>query len=770
MKEEIIAHAVPNGKDEYSVQPLLEHLLGVGKLAQNYAERITPCKGIGQIGYLLGLLHDVGKYQKGFQRYLRSATGLEPDGLTERTPHSPAGARYVNALREKEWGKNLNKILSLCIAAHHRGLYDDPAWREMINSVEVRSREKALQEGIKGEVARLNEYIDAVSIAEITKALSQIDEEDYPLLLKMLFSCLVDADFIDTERFMSPGKSVARQSAKASLEQMRERLEKYVSQFDGKGRINEVRTIFLNRCRSHGQATSRGIYSLTLPTGAGKTISSMMWALKHAIARGCERIIYVIPYTSIITQTAETFREIFGMDNVLEHHSDIDVKEQPDEVQEYNKLLTENWDFPLIITTNVQFFESLFSNRVARCRKLHNICNSVVVFDEAQMFPPELLNPMLQMLQSLNYSFRTELLLCTATLPIFDKDLSNKNRDGQNFFCLEEPIEEVVPYDAELFTAFDKVTYHWSPLKLSTDELAEHLLQNDSFLCIVNSRKDAVRVYASLKERYKGDDLIHLSRRMCALHIQNRLKEIKERLRLGQSVKVISTQLVEAGVDLDFPVVYRAMAGLDSIMQAAGRCNREGRLRMPGKVYIFRLTEERNANGELGLAQGSLEDMMDQLVRSGTPQQADIEHYYRSFYSKVRNFDAKGVAKLLWGDEDDQEERIRSLRFDYEKASDQFKYIEDHTKQIVVPYGKEGKELIEKIQRNIPLRRNDYRLLHRLSVGIYEKDYLTLGKSILSDGNDILYLTDEQYYSNDIGIDIANMNSELLIVSDGREQ
>ena len=213
----------------------------------------------------------------------------------------------------------------------------------MINSVEVSSREKALQEGIKGEEARLNEYIDTVSIAEITKALSQIDEEDYPLLLKMLFSCLVDADFIDTERFMSPDKSVARQSAKASLEQMRERLEKYVSQFDGKGRINEVRTIFLNRCRSHGRAASRGIYSLTLPTGAGKTISSMMWALEHAIARGCECIIYVIPYTSIITQTAETFREIFGMDNVLEHHSDIDVREQPDEVQEYNKLLT----FPL---------------------------------------------------------------------------------------------------------------------------------------------------------------------------------------------------------------------------------------------------------------------------------------------------------------------------------------------------------------------------------------------------------------------------------------
>ncbi|MDD6927762.1 MAG: CRISPR-associated helicase Cas3', partial [Bacteroidales bacterium] len=593
---------------------------------------------------------------------------------------------------------------------------------------------------------------------------------DYQLLIRMLFSCLVDADFLDTERFMSPDKSLVRQSAKSSLEQMREQLEEYVSQFNREGRINEVRTTFLDQCRNHGRTAKRKIYSLTLPTGAGKTVSSMMWALEHAIAQGCERIIYVIPYTSIITQTAQTCRDIFGADQVLEHHSDVDIKERGDEAMEYTKLMTENWDVPLVVTTNVQFFESLYAHRVSRCRKLHNICNSVVVFDEVQMFPPRLLNPILRVVESLHYAFRVEPLFCTATLPVFDKDiLADSKRIGHEFFFLEEPIQEVVPYDAELFAPFDKVRYHWDLLKLSTEQLAKRLTKHESFLCIVNSRKDAARLYAALQAQDKsGEGLIHLSRRMCSAHIQERIEEIRRRLKAGEPVRVVSTQLVEAGVDLDFPVVYRAMAGLDSVMQAAGRCNREGRMAEPGEVYIFRFADGRDIPGEMSWAQGALEDLLDQLAEQGAPQREEIERYYKAFYNDVDCFDNrmtrredKRISPLLW---DVDDERCEELRFDYETASEYFRYIESQDTPIVIPYGDAGKAIIKKLQSNLPLTRQEYRQMNRLPISLYEKDCLDLKGSISVSESGIAYLIDDKLYSTETGIQIIDQTLTFLDV------
>lgn len=621
-----------------------------------------------------------------------------------------------------------------------------------------------LVKGLQPEASQLEELLHKASLDKATKAWNKIDEDDYQLLVRMLFSCLVDADFLDTERFMSPDKSLARQSAKASLEQMRTQLEEYVSHFNREGRINEARATFLDQCRNHGRTAKRKIYSLTLPTGAGKTVSSMMWALEHAIAQGCERIIYVIPYTSIITQTAQTFREIFGADQVLEHHSDVDVKERPDEAMEYTKLMTENWDVPLVVTTNVQFFESLYAHRVSRCRKLHNICNSVVVFDEVQMFPPRLLNPILRMVESLHYAFRVEPLFCTATLPVFDEDiLSDSKRFGHEFFFLEEPVQEVVPYDAKLFAPFDKVRYHWNPLRLSTEELAERLAQHESFLCIVNSRKDAARLYTALQAQEKASEgLIHLSRRMCSAHIQERIEEIRRRLKAGEPVRVVSTQLVEAGVDLDFPVVYRAMAGLDSVIQAAGRCNREGRMVEPGEVYIFSLTDGTNALGEMNWAQGALEDLLDRLAEQGTPQREEIERYYKAFYNDVTSFDNKKdkeVSKRLWGEDND---RCEELRFDYETASEFFRYIEDQSTSIVVPYDKAGKAIIKKLQSNLPLTRQEYRQMNRLTISLYENDCLTLGSSISVSESGIAYLTDDKLYSTETGIQIIDQTSTFL--------
>ena len=766
---EQIAHVRVLEDGSYETQPLLDHLHGVAEMAQSYAERITDDPELGEIGYLLGLLHDLGKYQEGFQCYIRQQSGLDPTLNGWRTPHSPAGARYAYDLKQVGGNQQLLKILSLCIGAHHRGLYDDSEWRgQVVRSSDTKRAVANLVKGLKLEASQLEELLHKASLDKAAAVWDELDEKNYQLLIRMLFSCLVDADFLDTERFMSPDKSLARQSAKASLEQMRVQLEEYVSHFNREGRINEARAAFLDQCRNHGRTAQRKIYSLTLPTGAGKTVSSMMWALEHAIAQGCERIIYVIPYTSIITQTAQTFREIFGVDQVLEHHSDVDVKERPDEAMEYTKLMTENWDVPLVVTTNVQFFESLYAHRVSRCRKLHNICNSVVVFDEVQMFPPRLLNPILRVVESLHYAFRVEPLFCTATLPVFDKDiLSDSKRIGHEFFFLEEPVQEVVPYDVERFAPFDKVRYHWDPLRLSTEELAERLAQHESFLCIVNSRKDAARLYTALQAQDKsGDGLIHLSRRMCSAHIQERIEEIRRRLKVGEPVRVVSTQLVEAGVDLDFPVVYRAMAGLDSVMQAAGRCNREGRMAEPGEVYIFSLTDGTKALGEMSWAQGALEDLLDRLAEQGAPQRAEIEHYYRAFYNDVDCFDNrmtrredKRISKLLWDVDDD---RCEELRFDYETASEYFKYIEDQSTSIVVPYDKAGKAIIKKLQSNIPLTRQEYRQMNRLTISLYENDCLTLGSSISVSESGIAYLTDDKLYSTKTGIQIIDQTSTFM--------
>ena len=762
---EQIAHVRALEDGSYETQPLLDHLHGVAELAQSYAERITDYPELGEIGYLLGLLHDLGKYQAGFQCYIRQQSGLDPTLNGWRTPHSPAGARYAYDLKQVGGNQQLLKILSLCIGAHHRGLYDASEWKgQVVDSSDTKRAVANLVKGLQPEASQLEELLHKASLDKVAKAWNKIDEDDYQLLVRMLFSCLVDADFLDTERFMSPDKSLARQSAKASLKEMRKQLEDYVSHFNREGRINEARAAFLDQCRNHGRTAQRKIYSLTLPTGAGKTVSSMMWALEHAIAQGCERIIYVIPYTSIITQTAQTFRDIFGADQVLEHHSDVDVKERPDEAMEYTKLMTENWDVPLVVTTNVQFFESLYAHRVSRCRKLHNICNSVVVFDEVQMFPPRLLNPILRVVESLHYAFRVEPLFCTATLPVFDKDiLSDSKRIGHEFFFLKEPVQEVVPYDAKLFAPFDKVSYHWDPLRLSTEELAERLTEHESFLCIVNSRKDAARLYTALQAQEKASEgLIHLSRRMCSAHIQERIEEIRRRLKAGEPVRVVSTQLVEAGVDLDFPVVYRAMAGLDSVMQAAGRCNREGRMAEPGEVYIFRLTDGTDIPGEMNWAQGALEDLLDRLAEQGAPQRAEIERYYKAFYNDVTSFDNKKdkeVFKRLWGDYND---RCEELRFDYETASEFFKYIEDQSTSIVVPYDKAGIAIIKKLQSNLPLTRQEYRQMNRLTISLYENDCLTLGSSISVSESGIAYLTDDKLYSTETGIQIIDQTSTFL--------
>lgn len=745
----------------YELQSMKDHTLGVANLAKRFAQKITAHTPLGEVGYLLGLLHDMGKYQEAFQRYIKYASGIAGDSPTASTPHSAVGAYVAYEKLANHW---LQKIVANCVAGHHRGLYDDGALLDRIdNNHQTDKQFQHAKSGAKDEGASLKEAIVA-SLTKSSKIMpTSICVEDVPLLTRMLYSCLIDADFLDTEQFMSPTRSLQREQGFDSLHTLKEKYERYIERFAADTPINAARTAFSEQCKAHGLEASDGIYSLFLPTGAGKTLASMRWALENAISKGKDRIIYVIPYTSIITQTADIFRTIFGESNVLEHHSDIDTSDE--EVYNITKLLSENWNAPIIITTNVQFFESLYSNRVGRCRKLHNICNSVVVFDEVQMFPSGLLNPMLRTIKSLNRFCQTQVLLCTATLPLFDEEVNRTGKEDKSFYKLTDRIEEVVPYEEEHFRVFDKVDYQLDILEETYASLAKRLKEHESFLCIVNSRKDAMQLYRELSTIYQGDDLFHLSRLMCSVHIKEVLEEVIKRRKAGMPVKLISTQLVEAGVDLDFPVVYRAKAGLDSIVQAGGRCNREGKLEK-GEVFVFNLTDGGQPFGDIKLGAYAT----DEILAKHKDTEWKVYHtpiirdYYRSFYSRVPSFDAKEIQDCFW-----TRSRLRGLRFDFETAAERFRYIDDSTIRIVVPYKEAGRLLVSKIIGRMPLSREDFRLMKKLEVGLYERD---LGK-LLHQGSvetiewqnqTVWLMTDSSGYCSKTGVLMKNhyIEEELI--------
>lgn len=759
-----IKHIAHVRGEDLAVQSMKEHTLGVAALAKEFASKVMGESALGEVGYLLGLLHDFGKYQEGFQRYISFSSGLTTDGTSVSTPHSAVGALQGYQELKRHW---LGKIVANCVAGHHRGLYDDAALLDLLENSFTERRLNDAKKGARESLSTFESLLNS-SLAKATQFPARsLHRADLPLLTRMLFSSLIDADFIDTERFMAPERSERREQHFASVDELQKRLESFLSQFSSDTPINKARSKFSEQCKSHGERAENGIYSLFLPTGGGKTLASMRWALANATACGRERVIYVIPYTSIITQTARIFRDIFGEENVLEHHSDIDTSDE----DKYNitKLLAENWQVPIVVTTNVQFFESLYSNRVGRSRKLHNICNAVVVFDEVQTFPSTLLHPMLRVIESLNRLCKTQILFCTATLPVFDENLNQAGRMNQDFYHLQTPIQEVIPYDVKEFEVFDKVDYHMDTLQLSFQELAARLSEHESFLCIVNSRKDAAQLFASLRETYTDTDLFHLfhlSRLMCSDHIKHVLTEVIKRLKNGKPVKLISTQLIEAGVDVDFPVVYRAKAGLDSIIQAGGRCNREGK-RASGEVFVFELTDGGKPFGDIRLGSYAADDVVNK--RAGTDWKVYdtevIREYYRSFYARVESFDKKRVADNFWSNG-----RMNQLRFDFETAAHDFTYIDDNTTTLLVPHGTKGEALIQKIITHQPMTKDDFHSMSKLQVALYERDLAKLFEAgsvetVTWQNQTLCLLTDTTAYSEETGLLLENhwINDDLLI-------
>lgn len=567
-----IAHAPPYGIG--AAHDLLAHLNGVAKRAMQNASHFGGSKWAQSAG----LWHDLGKYQPAWQGYLKRVSGYDAEnahieGMAGHPNHSTAGAMLAC---EKHGIPG--RVLAYLIAGHHAGLDD---WTAGL-AVRFAKPESTIELNDSKAAAPADLLNSADSLPDLRTVHG--GSKGFALWVRMLFSCLVDADFLDTEEYMDPDKGSTRGNW-PKLEQLHSAFDAYMAEKtrgSDATTVNRLRADILAQCRTKA-SEAPGLFTLTVPTGGGKTLSSLAFALEHAKKYDKRRIIYVIPYTSIIEQTADEFRKAFkavGGDVLIEHHSNAEA--DPKQENSRSRLSCENWDAPVVVTTSVQFFESLFAAKTSRCRKLHNICNSIVVLDEAQLLPPEYLQPILDVLNLLTKHYGITVVLSTATQPAL-ATINDYVDPKKHIAGLDDPREIIADPDA-LYQQLKRVDVEL-PKDLNAPSSWEHIAERmgalPSALAIVNTRKDALELHGLLPK-----DTIHLSALMCGAHRSVVLAQIKERIAANTPVRVVSTQLVEAGVDLDFPVVFRALAGLDSIAQAAGRCNREGKLER-GTVIVF---------------------------------------------------------------------------------------------------------------------------------------------------------------------------------------
>lgn len=554
---QLAAHTPTEANPEWHL--LLGHLQEVSRLAAQFGAKF----GAEEICRLLGLSHDLGKAQPCFQEYLLAChQGKRYRGCPHSLPGAAAAAPFLNRY-------------AMAVIGHHSQL---PKRLEAEVAVENEQDKPAPE--VAALAAELGLY--ALDFAkESTRSALDLETR-----IRMCFSALVDADYLDTERHMSPALAALR-SQRASLADLKDALSRHLQQFrKADTPVGRVRAEVLDSCLS-AATLPRGFFRLTVPTGGGKTLSSLAFALGHAAHHGLHRVICAIPFTSIIDQTAQVYSKAIGEANVLEHHSAFDVtlnaSEQNDQssAELRRRLAAENWDAPVIATTTVQLFESLFASRPSKCRKLHNIAQSVIVLDEVQTLPVGLLHPILHMLGQLVDKYGCSVVLCTATQPDYSP-LKAKHSEPE--LALAASAREIVPNYADHFSALKRVAFERIEQPLSKADLIARLRDESKVLCILNTKADSAAIATELAKT--SEDVFHLSTSMCGAHRRAVLAEVRARLKQGESVHLISTQLIEAGVDVDFPVVYRALAPLDSIIQAAGRCNREGSQAL-GKCFLF---------------------------------------------------------------------------------------------------------------------------------------------------------------------------------------
>lgn len=720
----IYAHSLP-GRPESEWQTLEEHSRNVGELAAKFAAPF----GCAETARLLGLVHDMGKARNSFQGYLRRQNEMDDsDYDTGEHGHSGAGACWL----DQNTG-GFGELLAYCVAGHHAGLPDRSEGVNPNGALSLRLHDEKHILCEAPVVSWIENHKSNWQGYKISVPWRGFSAAEASFWLRMLYSALVDADFLDTEAFMDAAKNEKRVGY-PSLEEMSRR---FFAKLDAKQSssqstpINALRAKIREACEMAAKQ-SKGLFSLTVPTGGGKTLSSTAFAFRHALAKGLRRIIYVIPYTSIIEQTADQLEEFLGADCVVQHHSNL----EPEKETARSRLASENWDAPVIVTTAVQFFESLHACKSSRCRKLHNIAESVVILDEVQLLPPSLLLPITESLHQLVAHYGCSFVLCTATQPHL------KQIDGKLTALADDEIREIIPEGLDLYRKLKRTEIQFpiiSSKRKDWAETAQELLNYRQILCIVNTRKDARALHSLMP---KGT--YHLSASMCGAHRSRVIAEIKERLRTGGEIRVVSTQLVEAGVDIDFPVVYRAMAGLASVVQAAGRCNREGKLGTLGKVVVFNPPEP-SPKGDLRWGEDTLINML-----AATNGNLDVDssevypEYYRQFFA--RQHDCGSVFDRLLGN------ARNGIQF--REAAEAFQMIDSRATQSVIVRWGENEKWIRSLQAVGP-KREIMRQLQRYAVSVPKRvaEHL-LAEGGIVDVQGVLVQEAKNLYSEGYGFDL----------------
>jgi len=801
---------------------LEQHLLGVAAKAKQFAAKVN----LNEQGELLGLLHDLGKYSAEFQTYIQSAIGLinededdyvDAHGLKGKIDHSTAGAQFVwGVLSEQgDMGRIVGQILVLCMASHHSGLIDclsvgakapvgdgfskrmqkpdakthlhevlEKVDAEIIKRFQVLIADPGLVGGFKDSIRRVIQY-------DLRKGVdpgqNQVTQFKIGLLVRYLFSCLIDADRLDTADAENPKAAKKRQyGCYAEWPLLIQRLEKRLLAFGETEPIDKIRRDIADHCRNAAQR-KKGIFTLSVPTGGGKTLASLRFALHHAREHEMDRVVYVIPYTSIIDQNAKVVRKILEPDGVergsivLEHHSNL----TPEQQSWREKILAENWDAPVIYTTSVQFLETLFGAGTRGARRMHQLANSVLIFDEIQTLPPNTVHLFCNAINFLVEHCDSSVVLCTATQPLLNQVDPGK---GAIKFTKDD---EIMPNVKRLFDDLERVKVlngrksgGWSCEEVKALAMDE-IRQSGSCLVIVNTKKSAQTLF-SLCRSSAGVRVFHLSTNMCPAHRKKILAEICKLLDEKFPVLCISTQLIEAGVDVDFGAVIRYTAGLDSIAQAAGRCNRNKR-RDVGRVHVINPADENlDMLKDIRIGKEIAERLLDdeqsgaEIFEGGVIAPRAMERYFEYYFFARKNEMGYPVSNEIAG-RDDTLLNMLSLNYlavvDYGRqhgsapdiylrqsfmtAAKAFKVIDAPTRGIIVPYGEEGRELVNALCSAFEVKKQfePLRRAQQYTVNVFPYQLEKLQKENVlhpvQKDVDILYLADARYYNDDFGLGLT---------------
>lgn len=709
-----LAHLTEDGR----TQTIQEHLKGTASLCSAFAAAFDA----EAQGQLAGMAHDIGKYSAAFQRRLHGGPKVD---------HASAGA--FECLKAQQLAA------AFAISGHHGGLPDGGGRGDAAGAGTFWGRiNRASQGNLEGYHAWQSEF----SLPHANTPAFAGTRLEGMFFTRMLFSCLVDADYTDTGAFMDNSPYLPASSS--SMEELWRRLETYVSGwFPPKGALNMQRCVILEQCMSAGAQYGPGLFTLTVPTGGGKTVASLSFALAQAKARRMKRIVYVIPYTSIIEQTAQVFREILGDENVLEFHSGVQFDQQEDDASSPEAVpLTrsvETWDVPVIVTTAVQFFESLYACQPSKCRKLHNLAQSVLIFDEAQMLPLPYLRPCVWAIAQLVRHYGASAVLCTATQPALDPIFQE--------FAPEIPTREICPMAEAHWESFRRVSFQQAGT-LSWMDLVARLQQQEQVLCVVNTRRAAREVFHQLS----GSGNFHLSTLMYPAHRRRIPDEIRRRLRDGLPCRVVSTSLIEAGVDVDFPAVYRELSGLDSILQAAGRCNREGKRPPEDSIVTIFQGEDpppRLFETSIGAGKIVLDHCQDVSSRAAI-------HTYFSTLLDLKGAEAQDAHHIL--------PLMESEFFPFRTVAERFHLIESPTTTVYLPL-EEGAGLVE-LLRSGQYSRTLYRRLGQYGVSVYPQHLAALEQAgaleHLEDGS--VVLRDIGLYTQTTGLTLEPSGGNALFI------